>query len=353
MATTEEKKKIVGIRECGKSGLKLPVVGVGCWSWGGGKDSYWGNQEQKDVDDVIKAAIKCGCNFFDTAEAYNDGNSEIQLGKALKKSGDDFIVGSKVLPENCTPEGLRKSLKNTLTRLGTDSIDLYMVHWPLTKQTMGDAYSETAVADCFKTLAEIQEEGLIKYIGISNFGPKQLTEALKTGVKIAVNQLVYNLLSRAIEDEILPMCAENGIGIIAYSPLMQGLLTDKFKSLSEISDYRLRTRHFSGTRSKSRHGEKGHEDLVWKTVLEIRKIAANAKIDTAAMCIAWTIANPNITCVIPGNRNAKQMETNAKAVTMELSEDIISALNKATEKLKEAMGPHLDIYENVKKQRSY
>lgn len=352
----EKKQKTeskVSVRRCGESELTLPVIGVGTWSWGGGADSYWGAQEQKDVDDVVDIALKEGCNFFDTAEAYNNGNSELQLGKALKDRFGNAIVCSKIKPTNCTPSAIRESLQGTLKRLGVDSIDLYLVHWPLNQSTMGDAYSETAIADCFKTLKELQMDKLIKHIGVSNFGVKQLTEALETGVNIVVNQLVYNLLSRAIEFEVLPLCAKNGIGIIAYSPLMQGLLTNKFGALNELPDYRLRTRHFSGKRNRSRHGEEGFEDLVWQAILNIRKIAADANIDMAALCIAWTIANPNITTVIPGNRTKEQMKNNAKAGTMKIPDDVLVALNKATDELKEQMGPAIDIYESLKNQRSY
>jgi len=352
--TKKEKTELtVNVRACGKSALSLPEIGVGTWSWGGNVESYWGNQEQKDSNAVIDVALKTGCNFFDTAEVYNNGDSETQLGKVLKGKFGDVIVGSKILPKNCTPAGIRSSLEGTLNRLGTDSIDLYMVHWPLNKKSMGDAWSETAVADCFNTLKELQSEGLIKHIGVSNFGVKQLTEALKIGVTIAVNQLVYNLLTRAIEFEVMEFCASNGIGIICYSPLMQGLLTTKFGSLSEVPDTRLRTRHFSGERNLSRHGEKGFEDLTWQTILNIKKIAADADIDMAVLCLAWPLTNANITCVIPGNRTKEQMENNARAGTMKLSEDIIAALNKATNKLKEHMGSAIDMYEGLNNQRSY
>ena len=110
----------------------------------------------------------------------------------------------------------------------------------------------------FLDLMELQKEGKIKHIGVSNFGVRQLADALETGVTIAVNQLAYNLLTRAVEFEILPFCRQRGIGVLAYSPLLQGVLTGAFPTIADIPPYRARTRHFSGARDTSRRGEAGH-----------------------------------------------------------------------------------------------
>jgi len=132
---------------------------------------------------------------------------------------------------------------------------------------------------------------------------------------------------------------------------MQGLLTNKFKSLSEVPPKRLRTRQFCGKRKFSVHGEEGFDDLTWQTISAIKKIAADANLNMASMSIAWTLTNPNITTVIPGNRSKEQMENNAKAATMKIPDSVLDALNKATDELKEKMGSAIDIYSGLKKQR--
>ena len=177
-------------RRCGRSDISLSVVGVGCWSFGGGPGSYWGPQEQKDVDDVVHAALDNGINYFDTAEGYNEGRSEEALGRALEGRREEAVIGTKISPSNTEPSVLRRHCEASLRRLRTDYIDIYMVHWPIT---------DRSVEDAFDTLMSLRSEGKVRSIGISNFGVRQMEEALATGARIDVNQLCYNLLSRAIE----------------------------------------------------------------------------------------------------------------------------------------------------------
>jgi len=190
-------------RRCGKSDLELSVLGIGCWSFGGGE--YWGAQEEGDVRAVVHTALDHGINYFDTAEGYNEGRSEESLGKALGGRRHEAVIGTKVSPSNAEPAVLRAHCEDSLRRLQTDCIDLYMVHWPITRYSVEDA---------FGTLRTLQSEGKIRSIGVSNFGVQQLSEALTTGARIDVNQLCYNLLSRAIEVEILPLCRQQGIGVL-------------------------------------------------------------------------------------------------------------------------------------------
>eukprot|EP01127_Copromyxa_protea_P014430 TRINITY_DN4014_c0_g1_i3.p1 TRINITY_DN4014_c0_g1~~TRINITY_DN4014_c0_g1_i3.p1 ORF type:complete len:242 (-),score=30.67 TRINITY_DN4014_c0_g1_i3:70-795(-) len=233
---------VVTKRRCGNSELELSVIGIGGWSFGGGE--YWGEQDQKDNLEVISKALSYGCTYFDTAEAYDNGASEKALGDVLKKceNGDQAVIGTKILPGNCAPKVIREHLKKSLERLQVPSIDLYMVHWPIDTNpspppgTPEDEIPDTKAA--FETLAALQKEGLIKHIGISNFGVEQMKSALATGAKIVVNQLPYGLFLRSIETEILPFCVSHGIGVIGYSPLLQGLLTGKYSSLDELPDFR-------------------------------------------------------------------------------------------------------------------
>ena len=328
-------------RCCGSSDLELPVIGVGCWSFGGGE--YWGPQEQSDVDAVVDKALAVGCNYFDTAEAYNDGKSETALGRALKGRRPEAIIGTKVTPTNTEPGRLRKSCEASLRRLDTDYIDLYMVHWAIRPPLSTGA--------AFETLLELQREGKIRHIGVSNFGATQLAEALSTGAQIAVNQLAYSLLSRAIEMEIAPLCRRKGIGVLAYSPLVQGLLADKYPSIDEMPANRTRTRHFSGKRPKSRHGEAGAEAEVLRALERIRIAAERERVPMAQLALAWTFADPAVACVVAGARNPEQLESNARAGECALEEKVIAELNRATEALKEKLGANADYYEGTANSR--
>lgn len=204
-----------------------------------------------------------------------------------------------------------------------------MVHWPI------EAVEGRSCAGAFKVLKKLQEAGKIKHVGVSNFGPNQLKEALTCGVKIAVNQVCYNLVTRAIEFEILPICKENDIQIICYSPLLQGLLTGRWTSTSEISEFRKRTRHFNKDATvKGRHGEEGHEELMWKAIADCKAIADKAGLALADVANAWPLTTEGVTCVIIGATKEEQVKSNAAAVQLKLEPSVVAELNAATEALK-------------------
>ena len=329
-------------RAYGSSGASLPVLGIGCWAYGGG--DYWGPQDQTDVDAVVAKALDEGINYFDSAEAYNDGRSEEALGRALKGRRQEAIIGTKVLPNNCAPSVLRQHCEASLQRLQTDTIDIYMVHWPIVG---------SSVIEAFATLGKLQAEGKIKSIGVSNFGVQQLEEALSTGARIEVNQLCYNLLSRAIETEILPFCARHQIGVLAYSPLLQGLLTGKFHSADEMPSNRTRTRHFRGDRPGSRHGEPGAENEVFSALDGIRQIARELKTPMAQVALAWCLAGHEIVSVLPGIRNCEQLEENQSGAELELSPAVIARLDMLTLPVRQKLGTSPDYYQGRNGSRTW
>jgi len=340
-------------RRCGKSNLELSHIGLGCWSFGGG--DYWGAQDQKDVNKVVRKAVDLGVNYFDTAEGYNEGRSEQSLGEAIRGiSRTQIIIGTKVAPSNAFPESLRKSCEESLNRLRTDYIDLYMVHWPIHIPAIKFYTSDPAVLsepprvrEAFETLLKLQEEGKIRHIGVSNFGRQPLDEALGIVPEIAANQLAYSLISRAIEWEILSYCQEKGIGVLAYMPLWQGLLTEGFSSMAELPAVRRRTRHFSAPKNPlARHGEEGAEEETEKAVRSIQEIARRLEVPVAQVALKWSISRSGISCSIVGARSLQQLETNVESALLDLPDDVIEELNKITRPLKEKLGPSFDYFES-------
>jgi len=358
--------------------LVLPPYGLGCWQFGSkGEEDYWGlTFTQSLANELVTEAIANGITFFDTAEDYAAGGSEIQLGEALKTLTEEqrskAIVGSKILPNHCGD--VRTYCEKTLERLGLTSIDLYMVHWPITTSGMAHFASAhtnasggrdySAVSDqvgavpstelAFRTLAELQNEGKIKHIAVSNFGVAQLKEALATGVKIASNELSYNLIFRAIEFDIIPFCKEQGIQVLAYSPLMQGILTGRWSSISDMPLYRTRTRHFdSKTNPKSRHGEGGHEELLLATLDKISKISESSGFSMVDLALAWPLHTEGVTCVIAGATKSSHVQASARAATLKVPEAVIKELTEATEELKQAMGKNADLWQGGTNGRVY
>ena len=342
-------------RTLGNSDLFLSVLGLGCWPFGGGE--YWGDQDQADVDAVVNLALDLGVTYFDTAEAYNNGTSEQSLGIALHRRRGEAIVGSKVSPSNCQPETLREHCDASLARLQSDVIDLYMVHWPFNPLAVKHFTSdETLIAsppsaeDAFRTLGDLKDEGKIRAIGVSNFGVTQLEEALATGVTIVANQLAYNLVSRAIEVEILPFCRQNGISIIGDMGLQQGILTGKYERPEDVPPMRARSRHFRDSRGQglSRHGDDGAEEELFNSLAEIRRISTEIGYPMGQVALAWAAANSDVTCTLVGSRDAGQFEENLKSLEVPLTPSLIAELNNATIQLLEKMGPNPDYYESNK-----
>jgi aryl-alcohol dehydrogenase-like predicted oxidoreductase len=329
-------------RRCGPQGLFLSVLGAGCWSFGGSEQDYWGAQDGREAEAVVRSALAQGVTYFDTAEGYNDGRSETALAQALGSRRGEAIIGSKVSTANAAPHSLRAHCEASLRRLGSDYLDVYMLHWPVTA---------FPAAEVFGVLAELQTEGKIRFIGVSNYGAQQLCEAAATGVQISVNQVCYNLLSRAIEFEIVPECQRMEIGIIGYMPLQQGLLTGKYSSPSELPEVRARTRHFSGSRPQSRHGEPGAEVEIFRALDAIRVIAAEVGRPMQQVAISWAAHKPGITCALTGIRNLAQLDDAVQGANLALPAGVMARLDEATEVVKRKLGPNADYYQSTENSR--
>jgi len=329
---------------------------MGCWSFGGG--DYWGAQSQSEVDAVVRHAVEHGCNFFDTAEAYNGGASEQALGAALRGiPRDQVIVCTKISPSHTAPDTLVQHCEASLRRLQTDHIDLYMVHWPITAHSIRHfTAAATAVPEvpaAFATLMQLQRAGKLRHLGVSNFGRAQLTEALATGAAIVVNELPYSLLTRAIEHDILPFCREQGVGVLAYMALLQGVLSDRYAQLADLPEWRRRTRHFDSRATPlSRHGLPGVEAETTTALAAIRAVALREGLATADLALKWACAGDGITSSLCGSRNVAALEANLKAAAEPLPPAIIAELNGLTQPLLDAMGPSFDYYENPANDRT-
>ncbi len=340
------------LRKCGNTDLELSALGIGCWSFGGG--DYWGQQDQNDVYAVVHNAIDNGINYFDTAEGYNDGRSEVSLGHALRDvARDKYIIGTKVWPQNSHPDMLTEHFENSLTRLNMDYVDIYMIHWPLNEKTVGHLDKQPTYDDVLAVLLKLQQDGKIRHIGISNHGIPYMKKVNDMNVKYAVNQLPYNLFSRAIEYDTAQFCQDNGVGIITYNTLMQGLLSGKFKSIQDVPPIRTRTRHFDSRKNElSRHGENGFDDEIETALQNLFKLADASNSSLLSLSLQWAIHNPAVTSALIGARNAEQMQSNVDALKPPIFEDVIEEIESITAPLKEKMGTGFDYYENLNYDRT-
>jgi len=326
-------------RTLGHTEIEVSVVAMGCWAIVG--DSTWGDQPRDESLDTIRAALDAGINFFDTAEDYGDGSSEKMLGEALADRREEVVIASKVSPRNLRADDLRQSCEGSLSRLDTDYIDLYQVHWP---------NWDIPMEETLGTMEELKEEGKIRAIGVSNFGHKDLQQAVSL-TDVVTDQLPYNLLFRAIEENVQSLCVEKDVGILCYCPLAQALLTGKFTAPGQVPEGRARTRHFSKNRPRARHQEEGAERDTFQALEKIRRLCQEIEVPMAKASLAWLLGRAGVTSVLAGARNPDQIKMNAGAADVELPREVTEQFTEASEHLKEKLGPNPDMWQTDSRMR--
>ena len=308
----------------------VSVVALGCWAFAG--DFNWGPQDDTDSIHTVHAALDHGITFFDTAEGYGDGHSEEIIGRALKGRRHEAVIATKPKPGRDTPDELRGSCEQSLRLLGTDYIDLYQQHWPNRDVPLDE------VVGAFERL---REEGKIRAFGVCNYGERDFEE-LVSYTTPSTNQVAYSLIWRAIEYKVQRKCVEYGTGILAYSPIAQGLLTGKYRSADEVPEGRARTKHFSAQRPETRHGEKGAEKETFEAIEAVRYIAERHGVSMLDLAIGWVLAQPAVTSVLAGARRPDQIPQNAGAGDRVLPAGVVDELSRATEMLKGKLGDDPD-----------
>jgi aryl-alcohol dehydrogenase-like predicted oxidoreductase len=318
--TTQSTHVLGTTKQLGNSDMQLTAIGFGAWAIGGGDWQYaWGPQEDKESIAAIHRALDAGINWIDTAAVYGLGHSEEVVGKALKSTSARpyiFTKSSMTWGEDRkivqTMKKIREEVEGSLTRLGIDVIDLYQIHWPVPDDEVEEGWS---------TMADLQREGKVRYIGVSNFNVSQLERALKIA-PITSLQPPYSMINRSNEAEILPFCLKHGIGVINYSPMQSGLLTgamtkERIAKMPQ-DDFRRNTRQFQEPQISR------NLDLVEL----LRSIGNRHNVEPGVVAIAWTLHNPAITAAIVGGRSAKQVEGVLPAATFRLSEAEFAEIGK-------------------------
>lgn len=300
----------------GYSDLHLTRIGLGTWAIGGGGwDFGWGPQDDARSLVTIDRALELGINWIDTAAVYGFGHSEEIVGQAVAGRRNEVIIATKcgrVWDEGSTTpygrltaENVRQEAEDSRRRLGVDVIDLYQIHWPDPEEQIEEAWA---------TIAELIEEGKVRYGGVSNFSVEQL-ERIRPIHPVASLQPPYNMLARDIEEDLLPYCAENDIGVVAYSPMMSGLLTGKYdrESIQNLpdDDWRKDSTQFTDPELSAN----------LELIEGLRPIAERQGKTLAQLAIAWVLRRPEVTAAIVGARRPDQIEETVKAGGWQLSEE--------------------------------
>lgn len=309
-------------RNLGKWGLKVSEVALGSWL-----TDLSGSAAEQIAAEIVKKAFELGINFFDCADAYSGGRAEIFLGNLLKDyPRSSFVVSSKVFfPMGPGPNdrGLSRkhiieSLDRSLKNLQVDYLDMYFCH---------RFDPETPVEETVQVLSDMVEKGKILYYGVSEWSPVQIMEAVgiieKKGLRpMSVIQPQYNMVDRYIEDEIIGICEKNGIGIVPFSPLSQGLLTGKYRKNQPIPE---------GSRATHQADKQINKLLTEENLDKVEKlikIADELDITLSNLALAWILRKSIISSVITGASKPEQLENNAKASGIVLSQDVLDEIDK-------------------------
>ncbi len=308
-------------RKLGWTDLELSTVGLGAWAIGGSSGRFgWGPQEDDDSIATIHRATELGVSWLDTAAVYGLGHSEEVVGRALKGLHQKPIIATKcsrrwgedgVPYGNLKPESLREECETSLRHLGVECIDLYQMHWP-----QPDAQIEQG----WSTMADLVKEGKVRYIGVCNFNVTQL-KRIQPIHPVASLQPPYSMLVRGVESELLPYCAANHIGVVAYSPMQKGLLT------GAVTRERVAAMPPSDHRSRDSMFHEPQLSANLELVDGLRPIAERNGRTLAQLAIAWVLRRPEVTAAIVGSRRPAQIEETVAAGDWNLTPDDIQAID--------------------------
>jgi myo-inositol catabolism protein IolS len=309
------------LRGLGNSGIRISPILMGTWQAG---KAMWTGIDDNESQKAIRAAYAAGINAFDTAEVYGNGHSERILGRALSDVRDKVIIATKVFSNHLRYNQVISACERSLKNLNTDYIDLYQIHWP--PGSFGHA--AIPMEEIMKALKQLQKQGKIRAIGVSNFNRRQMETAAQCGEIVSL-QPPYSLFWRQVENDSAGFCRQNGLTLLAYSPMAQGLLTGKFAARHQFEK--------GDHRSSNRLFQAPHFDRVQSALSRLRPIADAKKITLGQLALAWVIAQPN-TCAIAGARNPEQAMQNAAAAQIELTVAELQALDE----ISHSVTDHLD-----------
>jgi aryl-alcohol dehydrogenase-like predicted oxidoreductase len=305
-------------RKLGNTGVKVSVVGLGTNRFGSEKTP------QSEVNRIIDHALELGINHIDTANAYQNGNSEIVLGNALKGKWDKFFLATKfyfptgegINNRGASRYNIYNAIDASLKRLQSDHIDLYYVHrWD----------AETPIEETLQTLDYLIQQGKVRYIGASNFAAWQLAKSnLLAEVKgwnaFAAVQSHYHMLERNLEKEVIPYCQSDNVGLIPYFPLAGGFLTGKYQKGKPAP---------VGSRGEeSEYVQKYMTDLNYDKLDKLETFAKDRGHQMNELAIAWLLAQPQVSSVISGATRLDHVTKNAAASEWDLSQDEIKVINE-------------------------
>ena len=295
-------------------GVQLSAIGLGTWQFGSVDWGYGRDYARTTARDITRRALDLGINLFDTAEIYGFGRSERILGQALGNDRDKAFIATKVFPVMPLAPIVERRARASLRRLGTDRIDLYQVHWPNPAVPNGPTMTG---------MRRLVDAGLVHHVGVSNFGLARWQNADGAlGEPVLSNQVSFSLVNRGPERELIPFARDNGRIVIAYSPLAQGLLGGRYDAQNRPAGAARRMNPLFLPENLERASG---------LIQALRDIALDMGCRPAQVALAWVIRRPNVVA-IPGASTVEQLESNAAAADIELSDEEDARLSSEAER---------------------
>lgn len=291
-------------RRLGSTGVEVSAIGYGSWPLAG----HMGAVDEREATDALHLAIDAGVTLLDSSQGYYD--SELILGAVLAEHDRDRVFLVTKVTRDYSPTAIEAAIEASLRRLGTDRIDLYLVHhW-------NDEY---AIEATMETLSSIRDRGLVRFLGVSNFDPEQTRRAMAI-TSIEAVQPRYSLLVREIETALLPLCRLEGLGVLAHSSLAKGLLSGGYGAGARFdpADERSRMPAFAGEAYQR----------ALRVVEGLRPIAEARGVTVAQMAIAWVLRDPIVSCALVGPKRPAQVEETIGAAEIELSDVEVAAMGR-------------------------
>ena len=310
----------VETRRLGNNGPEISVVGFGAWEAGG--DMLGPNQDEGQIIAAMNSGIDAGMNWIDTAEVYGSGRSEELVGKAVRSRRDEVLIFTKVGPR---PAGtgfrapqVRQAIERSLSRLGTDRVDLYQLHWPDPK---------VPVEETWQAMAELQDAGLTRSIGVSNVDRGLIERCLAIRHVDSV-QNRFSLLDQEDRAELLPWLEQRGVGFLAYSPLAYGLLTGAITMETEFHEEDWRGGRSWNTPSYEQFFAPQVRQRHLRKVEQLRAIAERLGTNVAALAVRWVVEQGGVTAAIAGSRNPEHTKANAVAGDLKLDGGTLDEIDR-------------------------
>jgi aryl-alcohol dehydrogenase-like predicted oxidoreductase len=312
----------------GKTGMEITPIGFGAWAIGGGGwAAAWGPQDDDEAVGAIRRAVELGVNWVDTAAVYGLGHSEELVAQALKSVPESerpyvFTKCSLVWDDEgdisnvLEKDSVKRECEESLRRLQTDVIDLYQIHWPNPDEDIEEGW---------EAMAELKDEGKVRHIGVSNFDVSQMERAQRIA-PVETLQPPYSMLRREVEQEILPYCQENDIGVIVYSPMRSGLLTGK------MTPERVQNLPSDDWRRNDPDFQEPRLSKNLKLVALLEEIGAEHGSSPGEVAIAWTLRHPAVTAAIVGGRRPDQVDGIIGAAELRLSDEELDRIEGLLER---------------------